>query len=247
MKNIILALFTLVGSAAFAARNIQQSECVGPAGAPVKAIYLHGWFPKGGSGTWYHSLEADNRKKLEELAKKMNIRIAIPVAQSINGANGMRQWGGGSLNTAESAAKSACGSALAVPRALIGFSSGGYMAREVALQCDSKMKSSYTAIVMIGAKPRTPPKASYAGCPKFVVMAGKGDGSAAIGNAPAMTKAYEKRGGDKTDVVTYPGGHIIPNADLLAKQISSIGASSPAATSPTPAMPPMQGLEMGTR
>lgn len=244
-KLILVASILFVGFAAFS-RNVQQSECVGPANAPVKAIYMHGWFPASGAGGWYSQLEADNRVKLEALAKKMNIRIAIPVAKSVNGANNMRQWDGNSLSTAETAAKSACGgSALAVPRALIGFSSGGYMARNVALACDAKTKSSYSAIVMIGAKPRMPSKESYAGCPKFVVMAGKSDGSAAIGSASSMTKAYEKRGGDKTSIVTYPGGHIIPDADLLSKQISSVAQASP---STTPAMPPMQGLDLqGTR
>lgn len=208
----------LAGSVA-QARDISKSECVGPAGAPVKAIYMHGLFNDDKSA-WYTPLEEGNRAKLEELAKKLNIRIAIPTAPKSSG--GMYRWEGQSLNKVETTARDACGGHLDVPRALIGFSSGGYLARSIALACDSKMKTSYTSIIMVGANASPPSGASYADCPKFTFMAGNSDGTNKKQNVDSMLKSYKDKGGGDTDFVTYPGGHVMPPNDLLEKQLQSV-------------------------
>lgn len=233
----VLFAFLFIGSVA-QARDITKSECVGPAGAPVKAIYMHGLFNDDKSA-WYTPLEEGNRKKLEELAKKMNIRIAIPTAPKSNG--GMYRWEGQPLSAVERAAQSGCGGAhLDVPRALIGFSSGGYAARAAALTCDSKLKSSYAAIIMVGAHPAPPVNTSYADCPKFTFMAGTSDGVNNKFKADLMLNSYKSKGGGDTDFVTYPGGHTMPPNDLLEKQLQSVFGKTSTAPAST-------GTPTGTR
>lgn len=230
MKNFALFILVCLTLPQAHARNVQKPECIGPANAPVKAVYLHGWFPRSGDGS-YVNLERMNRVKLEELAAKLNIRIAVPVATTFNPRNGNREWQGnpqGALKSIENSVTSVCGVAPATPRALIGFSAGGYMARNIALACDDKLKKQYSDVVMIGAKPRNPSGGAkrFAGCPKFTFMSGTSDRSTNASQAPAMKNAYERLGG-RGEVVSYPGGHVLPSASLLEKQLKSL-QSSPA-------------------
>lgn len=193
-------------------RNIQKSDCLGPPGAPVKAIYMHGLFEKRGS-TGYTNLESKNRDKLEQLACKLNIRIAVPLSGNPTGQ--MHAWNTESnIKDVEKKARDACGGSLDVPRTLIGFSNGGYLARNIAASCDDHLKSSYSLIVMIGANGRQPRRQSYEGCPKFVFTKGQADG-VSLRMGQSMLESYTRQGGTG-ESFTFPGGHIIPDAETMA-------------------------------
>jgi len=138
--------------------SVQNPQCFpqGPHAQqwPVKAVYLHGLFTASGADTnGFRALEAGNRRKIEELANRLRIRIAVPVAPV--GRNRMRNWNTTTLPQIESAAARACGiSALDKPRALIGFSNGGYKARQVALLPCAQTQD-YLKILAIGAPNNT--------------------------------------------------------------------------------------------
>jgi len=121
----------------------------------VDAIYLHGHFKADSSGQKFISLENANRDQLLEMATRLKIRIAIPVSPVVNRSSGNREWNTVSLSDIESLARKACGNApLAKRRAIIGFSNGGYKARDIAkLSCQAQ--SAYPVILSIGAPKNT--------------------------------------------------------------------------------------------
>ncbi len=256
---LILALAT---APAFA-RNVQRAECVGPAGAPVKAIYLHGWFqPRGTS-----KQEAGNRNQIEQLAKELGIRIAIPLAPDINPENGNREWPYGtgapainSLRAIEAQASRVCGAPLAPQRSLIGFSNGGYAARNIAMSCDEHLKNNYSNVIMMGAKAwPNPPDRNFAGCPKLTAMAGTGDDLKSCAEGRGCRSFHDvaadmRRGmGGNVQIETYKGGHELASNDRLAQLIGRPGRTPTVpAPAPTPApvasgrppavsIPPMTG------
>lgn len=215
-----------MSSNAFAARDVQRAECVGPAKAPVRAIYLHGLFPPRGDGGFYLDLEASNRDQLAEVAQQLKIRIAIPLAKKIH--NGYRDWRAGksvaeTFANIERQAKAVCGS-LKTPRAIIGFSEGGYFTRDIAFTCRTLTKSNYFVMIMSGAKPRAPDD-ELSGCTNLIVASGDADGSTDTcvssdrcikfrDMAMQMQSHYSN-----LEIETFPGGHILPPADLLRKYL----------------------------
>jgi len=121
------------GSVTAAAKNsgIPGAACIGPANAPVKVIYLHGWFAASGKNdvSDFRQLEFNNRAALEKMAANANppYRIAVPLAPKVNSGNGMAEWNHSSIQKVEEAAEKACGvSKLPDKRTLLGFSSGGF-------------------------------------------------------------------------------------------------------------------------
>lgn len=251
----------LLPSVSFA-RDVQRPECVGPAGAPVKAIYLHGWFPRGGNGS-YVNLERKNRQQLEQLAQQLGIRIAIPLAPNINPENQNREWPGGmgnaannSLRAIETQATRACGAPLAPQRTLIGFSNGGFAARNIALSCDSHLRKNYSNIVMMGAKAwANPPDGNFAGCPKLTAMTGLADESTNTCVKNRGCRSFKdvatqmRRGiGGNVDIESYKGGHVLAPNDRLAQLIprGSDEQKTPQPTQPpavvkAPTQPPLTG------
>lgn len=238
--RFLMAAALLAVSMTAQARNVQRSECIGPARAPVKAIYMHGWFPPSGSDD-YVALEQGNRAQLEDLARRLNIRIAVPIAEDIND-KGYRSWGSHSMTTpasqalkgVEVKAAAACGAPLAVPRALIGFSNGGYFARRIAFQCDSYMRTTYSSIIVTGApafdqktmsqyeQQRNGQSESYGSCPRLVTLSGDKDGVGACGPGSDAGKCgfqkmidhYARLGGTG-EQRTFEGGHVLPDPALL--------------------------------
>lgn len=102
----------------------------------------------------YMNWEIQNRKYLEKLAMRHHIRIAVPTSDTVIHSKSygtVRTWSNKGLKEIESMASAACGGAkLEKPRALIGFSNGGYKATRIAQQsCGSR--SDYKAIISIGA------------------------------------------------------------------------------------------------
>lgn len=155
-RGLVFSLVFIFAFGAFA-QSVQSPACL-PATAeaadwPVAAVYLHGLF-KGGGGpdvNGFRALEAANRRKLDEYARRLKIRIAVPVAP-VNGQ--FRNWNSTSLKQAETQARAACGgAALAEGRALIGFSNGGYASRRYAFDCAGTR--GYSAILSIGAPKNT--------------------------------------------------------------------------------------------
>ena len=149
----------LRGEAGRTTRNVQRAECF-PTGSyaanwPVDAIYLHGHFHKDGRKQQFLNWENANRDKLQELATRLKIRIAVPISPVVNRGSGKLEWNTVPLSKIEELARSACGNVpLAPRRAIIGFSNGGYKARDIAkLSCAAQSK--YPVILSIGAPKNT--------------------------------------------------------------------------------------------
>lgn len=175
IKSVLVLLALTIGSSAMAgvnASSIQKSQCF-PEGSvgqnwPVRAIYLHGLFPPSGTGGNYINWEIQNRKYLQNLALRHHIRIAVPTSNTVIRSQSygtVRTWSNKSLKQIESVASAACGGAkLDKPRAMIGFSNGGYKATAIAAQgCTAR--GNYSVIMAIGS-----PKANASSCrgSKFV-------------------------------------------------------------------------------
>jgi poly(3-hydroxybutyrate) depolymerase len=230
--------------------TVQNAQCLLPRNnplAPVGIIYLHGWFPATGTSGYYIDLEKANRAQLQQLADTLGVRIAVPVSDQIH-ANGNRSWGSSMvpgtaqnrLRQIESRARAACGgAALGSPRSLIGFSDGGYMAREIALQCAAK-RSEYTAIMMVGARARVA-ASDFRDCAPLLAIRGTSDFSTDAPNAPfsqtadRMLETFRRGGGSGDLLAPYPGGHILPPNDILARHLSSPQAASLPSHTPAPA------------
>ncbi len=157
MKTFALMtiLFLMFSSQSLAESSAPQPTCI-PADQtdwPVKAIYLHGWFEASASGlTHSRRTEFDNRKHLEALARRLQIRIALPVAPQTN-SRGMRTWNNSSLQDIERLSVSACGGApLAEDRSLIGFSNGGFAAKNIGLRHSCEQLSAYRRVLAIGTQ-----------------------------------------------------------------------------------------------
>lgn len=161
--KILFVLITLVSistSQALADSHVPQAACI-PADQtdwPVKAIYLHGWFEGAGSRlTHSRRSEFDNRKHLEEMARRLQIRIALPIAPSVN-RNGMRSWNNSKLEDIEKLAVAACdGAPLAEERSLIGYSNGGFAAKNIGLLPCDKL-THYSRVLSIGTQKTYTPR-----------------------------------------------------------------------------------------
>lgn len=149
-------------------RTIQQATCY-PATDdakdwPVKVVYLHGLFLPSTNSDYYGTLENDNRIYLESLARRLQIKIAVPVSTTLS-SQGFRMWNGVSLAQIESMAASACGGPLASTRAIVGFSNGGYAARNISyLSCNQTR--SYSKVIAIGL-----PESDGGSCGTYVHVA----------------------------------------------------------------------------
>ena len=123
---------------------------------PIKVIYLHGWFAAAGPTDTYGNRagELANRDHLAALARRYHIRIAAPLGTQILPSNGMLQWGRADLQQIEQASMAACHvSVLPTGLALIGFSSGGFKARDIGLLPCGKL-ARYNAILAVGTQTR---------------------------------------------------------------------------------------------
>lgn len=142
LKQVSVGVLVLL---AFASTSFADENCVGPAGAPVKMIFLHGFH----DGDTYPK----NIEQMKKLAFQQGIRIAMPKSRAGNDAH-WEYWKGKSntaqvLKQIETDAAKVCGSPLAVPRKLYGFSNGSYMAQSIAhLSCG--LIENYDKIVSIG-------------------------------------------------------------------------------------------------
>ena len=140
---------------------IPQSTCLpenvpDSSGWPVKVIYLHGWFAPTGPTDIANNraVELANRDHLAALARQYHIRIAAPLGQQVLPSNGMLQWGKAGLQQIEQASMAACHvSTLPDGLFLIGFSSGGFKARDIGLlPCGDLAR--YDAILAVGTQTR---------------------------------------------------------------------------------------------
>jgi hypothetical protein len=227
MTTLLTTFVLLQGIDAFA-RDVQRSECVGPAEAPVQVIYLHGLFPnKNKPNDFYLNLESDNRDQLEALADSLKIRIGIPLAKGVTKA-GYRDWRIGAtddvLAAAEKDVETTCNAKIETPRTLVGFSAGGYYTRNLALECSDVTKD-YGVIFMTGAQPRAP-ATLLKGCTNLVVGSGTEDSSTDVCKTvnkktvctPFKTVAAQMQTlYPNLEIETFPGGHKIPPDDVLTK------------------------------
>lgn len=241
------ALMTLLTSISLHPQDVQQATCIRPRNNPaaeVGTIYLHGWFPFSGSGN-YINLERANRRQLQDLADRTGQSIAVPLATESNRYK-MRTWNpsqergtaAGKLGAIEKRAVAACGKSLAVPRRLIGFSDGGYMAREIAVQCAAK-GSVYSAVMMIGAAGRDGSSSNRTGCAKFFAVHGASDTCASSVNGrctrsiPQTMASMARSLGTGAQVLpTFQGGHELPPNDRLITALGYNSGASPVAATP---------------
>lgn len=119
--------------------NALESTCL-PAGDqfeswPIRGIYLHGLFPKVEDKRGFLRLEENNRQYIEQLALKQKIRISVPVGD-FNKKTKIHSWNNIKVEEILKRARVACNDQLIPPQPdLIGFSNGGYISREIALNC----------------------------------------------------------------------------------------------------------------
>ena len=150
MNTFLIALFLIIGARAQTA--IPGATCIGASGDPVQAIYLHGLFAASGAKdvSGFRALEFANRAALKTLAARFHVRIAVPLAPQIS-KSGLREWNNASLYEIEGLAEHACGHSLAGHRSLIGFSNGGFKARDIGrLSC--AQTADYKRILAIGTQ-----------------------------------------------------------------------------------------------
>ncbi len=264
MVHLVLILFLNHAHA----QNVQQAACIRPSHNPkaeVGAIYLHGWFQFGGSSD-HIALERNNRAQLQQLANTTGMTIAVPLADGNNG-QGERSWNPDqrpgsaavALQRIEAKASAACGGArLAVPRKIIGFSDGGYMAREIGLQCAAK-KPQYSVVMMAGARARNGSSANRGNCAKFLAIRGASDNSTDTCVAKSEGKCVRSipfyqtarsmmssLGGNAEVLPPYRGGHELPPNSVIAAAFGSaqvaenppVTISTGTPTAPSVAVPP---------
>ena len=143
--------------------SVQSPRCF-PEGSQyaswkIGAVYLHGWHDPTDAQpdtNGFNQLESNNREALMKYALDHHIKIALPVSPRVNSSRGFRTWAGVSDGDIENASNLACGGVgFAEKKMLIGFSDGGYKARQMA--CSS---SFFNSVYAIGS----PPTASTAPC-----------------------------------------------------------------------------------
>ena len=237
MNVFLLALWGSLAAAT--AQGVHQPTCIAPKNnpnAPVGVIYLHGFFEPTGNDSSYIQMEKNNRQQLQALADQLGVRIAVPIAtktKRTRKGKEVRDWlsegsGTGShLKAIEAKASAACNAPLAKPRALLGFSQGGYTVREIAFNCAAS-RSDYSVIMAIGAKAQAPSgrQGGYGDCAKFVAGVAKGDihtDPNFQSNGSAMLKTYVKQGGSGFVLDEFAGGHVLPPNSVLANEIGKPG------------------------
>ena len=220
----------LLASLSIAHADIQQSECLRPKNNPqakVGIIYLHGLFPAGkpnDDNRWMVTLEQNNRKKLQELADKLGVTIAVPASKTVS-KMGTRRWPvedspENLLKELEATSRAVCGR-LDEPRSILGFSNGGYLARELALRCLAR-KPTYDLVMMSGAKARNGSKKGREKCARLVGVRGTKDTKDGMDGFEASAAAMmDSIGGTGQTLRPFPGGHELPPLDLLAQQLNS--------------------------
>lgn len=257
-----LSLFWILAlSWSAGAETVHRATCIRPKGkphAPVSAIYLHGWFNANSSVTdgFYVELEKSNRAQLQDLADKMGISIAVPLAPNRVSlkAGVMRAWSPSqtpgtaarALKSIEKESESVCGQPLAAEKTLIGFSDGGYQAREMALQCAAKTPQ-YKNVIMMGARARDGSKKGRDNCAPLIAIRGTEDDSTAkclskvrgkcIRSVPFEIEAEQMArsiGGNTEIFPPYEGGHILAPNKFLANFIVPTTTNIVTTTAPPP-------------
>jgi hypothetical protein len=151
VKAILIIVSALMTTNAYATFAPPGSQCIGDPSWPVKIIYLHGWFSASGDDTHgFRKLEVNNRQSLVQLANKLHVRIAVPLASAVNHKNNMREWNGASIGQVEAGAKSACNvSSLPSGKTLMGFSSGAFEVNRLVCRNHDSL-SGYVKTIAIG-------------------------------------------------------------------------------------------------
>jgi len=127
-------------------------------GWPVMVIYLHGWFAPAGPNdvAGNRAVEFANRNYLAQFARQHRIRIAVPLGLQIEPSNGMLEWGQADLPQIELASERACHvPALRKGISLIGFSNGGFKARDIGLLPCGDLANCFR-ILAVGTETRFP-------------------------------------------------------------------------------------------
>ena len=123
---------------------------------PVMAIYLHGWFAPSGPNdvSGNRAVEFANRNYLDEFARRYHIRIAVPLGLQVDPSNGMLEWGKADLPQIEQSSMRTCHvSELPNGISLIGFSNGGFKARDIGiLPCEDLAE--FFRILAVGTETR---------------------------------------------------------------------------------------------
>lgn len=233
-------LSALIFSMSAWAVDIQKSQCLGDPNDPVAAIYLHGWFSPSGQGGEFGGFERANRKQLAELASRLRIRIAVPVAPNTAHVGGktVRAWVLGSLSSAEKISKSVCGE-LSSPRTLIGFSNGAYKALSVAASCgvtgnheSEHIAENYSLIVASGAQPSRPKGLNDRHCPRLLIGLAAAE-KGWVHQANSVIRDYKDRHA-QAELTKFPGEHGIPPNKVLEAAMRPLLQSQIELTSQAP-------------
>lgn len=189
------------------------TECIGSKDSQIAAIYLHGMDSEAPS-----TQELQNRNRLTNIAKSLNLGFAIPRATERCPDGKLLCWGWNfndhkSIEAAINSAQNA--KAFCFPKAkhvgLIGFSNGGFVANQILKDC---RKTDFDWLISIGAggswiKSDTK---DLSKCASLTLVAGKKDQYnyekiKEFGNWLQSKNA-------KVNVVEYDDGHTLPEKEL---------------------------------
>ncbi len=145
MRFFIIFLISSIGSAAFC-----STDCIGPETATKYIVYLHGM-----DTVLPSPQERGNRSILEELAKNLNIRFALPRATDKCPTNPQQicwTWAaktGADLAPVKNAVKTAASDCFAKKNyTVIGFSNGGVAVTALLRLCE---RVDFKSAIVIGA------------------------------------------------------------------------------------------------
>ena len=209
MEKLLFLLFMLY----FLPKAMAQ-ECIGSETAKHFVVYLHGIDTQEPSPQ-----EKTNREKLNSLAKKLNLRIAIPRAtKKCPNEPAMLCWGWNfndaevtKLTLEEVAAKAKKCFPKAEKQILLGFSNGGFVVNRIVQDC---LKTPYSKLVSIaaGGSWKTGTAQDLSRCGSIVFLIGQKDEFNYV-----SVKKYEtwlKQNKATTKLVEFSGSHELPSNEL---------------------------------
>lgn len=209
--NQSLLIYLLILSTLPVAR---AQECLGSEKAKHSVVYLHGM-----DTTSPSPQEMRNREVLNDLAQKLNLRIALPRAISIC-PNNQNQicWGWdfsdvssitSSLEIVSAAAKKCFSKSNHI--ILLGFSNGGFVVNRLIQDC---LKTPYTQFISVAAGGTWNANSTkdLSQCGSLVLLIGRKDSS----NYKPVKEYHSwlKQNKAATTLIEFPGSHELPSKEL---------------------------------
>ncbi|MBF0440854.1 MAG: hypothetical protein HQK54_03020 [Oligoflexales bacterium] len=216
IQFLFLTLF--LENAPLSGDEAENTLCLGPAGAKIKFIYLHGFDDPGVGGQ-----EKENRRIMQRLTEKYGFRIAIPRGNGMCRGGTQKCWAISSDKEVSDTYRYILEKTKTCLEGhdsfgILGFSNGGYFLAKLYDSCPAPRAR---WLVTTGSAGKAPEVLSK-DCPPLHLLIGKKD------LAFKKTKnLYESLKSKKAKVAfeSFDGGHVI-NEEAVAKAISNINEKS---------------------